>query len=124
MARILVVDDDPDIQEVCKLVLEMEGHDVRGATSRSEGMAAALGEPPDLLMLDCMMEQDNDGVDMARELREQGFTRPILMMSGLSRAAAAAYGDGAEPLCVDDFQEKPIDPGALIEKVAGLLEGA
>ena len=45
------------------------------------------------------------------------------MMSGLSRASAAAYGDGAEPLPVDDFQEKPIDPGALIEKIASLLDG-
>ncbi len=123
MARILIVDDDPDIQEVCKLVLEMEGHEVSGATSREEGMAAAVEQPPDLLMLDVMMAEDNDGIMMALDLRRQGFTPPILMLSGMSRASAAAFGDGQTELPVDDFQEKPIDPGVLIAKVAALLAG-
>jgi DNA-binding response OmpR family regulator len=122
VARILVVDDDPDIQEVCRLVLEMEGHEVCGAASREEGMAAAAARAPDLLMLDVMLEQDNDGVAMAHELRGRGFTRPILMLSGLSRDSTAAADEGGV-LPVDDFQEKPIDPGALIAKVAALLAG-
>lgn len=120
MARILIVDDDPDIREISTMVLEMEGHQVAGAGGRAEGLAAFDDGGADLVLLDVMMEAEDDGVQMARALRGRGFAGPIVMLSGLS--AAAAFGDET-PLPVNDFLEKPIDPADLIAKVAALLDG-
>ena len=68
MARILIVDDDRDVVEACRLFLEQERHDVACAYSRAEGMQAIAARAPDLLILDVIMEQPDDGIAMAQEL--------------------------------------------------------
>jgi DNA-binding response OmpR family regulator len=65
MARILIVDDDPDVVEACRLFLQKEGHSVAAAYSRAEGMAAIAAATPDLLILDVILEQPDDGTAMA-----------------------------------------------------------
>ena len=69
MAKILVVDDDPDIREVCTIILEAEGHEVASAMNRAEGLSALKSFAPDLMILDVMMEEADDGLVMAQELR-------------------------------------------------------
>ena len=123
MARILIVDDDPDVFEASRLILEAEGHEVRGASSREEGMKAIRAGEPDLLLLDVMMAQPDDGITMAQELRRDGFAAPILMLTGIGKVTGLRYGKDEEMLPVDDFQEKPMDPEDLIRKVAELLKG-
>ena len=88
MAKILIVDDDPDIVEACSLFLRKAGHAVEGAYSRAEGMRALAAARPDLLILDVMMEQPDDGFVMAQELRRQGFRLPILMLTSVASASA------------------------------------
>lgn len=122
MARILIVDDDPDMVESSRIVLESEGHQVSAAHSAKDGMKAVGTLDPDLLILDVMMEQPDDGIAMAQDLRRDGFAKPILMLTSLSKVAGQKY-DKNELIPVDDFQEKPIDPAVLIQKVSGLLQG-
>jgi DNA-binding response OmpR family regulator len=121
MARILVVDDDPDLREACQLILESEGHEVSCAPGRSEGMAAVEKQTPELLILDVMMEQPDDGIQMAQELKRKGFKFPILMMTSIGKVTGMDYNKDSEMVPVDEFVEKPVEPKVLIEKVNMLL---
>ena len=121
MARILVVDDDPDMTEACQLVLEQAGYEVTTAHSTQDGMAAVAGFQPDLVILDVMMAEPDDGIAMAQELRRTNFTKPILMLSSISKVTGMEYGADNAMVPVDEFVEKPISPADLVEKVGGLL---
>jgi len=121
VAKVLIVDDDPDILEAGKLVLENAGHEVGTATNRSGGMQAIRDFQPDLLILDVMMEQPDDGIAMAQELRKQGFSAPILMLTSIGKVTGLDYGKNDSVMPVDDYQEKPIDPATLVAKVDELL---
>jgi DNA-binding response OmpR family regulator len=121
MGKILIVDDDPDIVDAGRLILQREGHTVMAAYSRAEGMAAVASFHPDLMILDVMMEQPDDGFAMAQELRRQGRNFPILMLTSVASASGLAFGKDAEMVPVDDFQAKPVEPADLVRKVARLL---
>ena len=122
MARVLVVDDDPDVREAVELVLSENGHQVVTAAGPDEAMHAIEVAEPDLLILDVMMEQADDGIHMAQQLRRQGFSAPIMMFTALASVTGMQYGRDDAVLPVDDFQEKPIDPQTLADKVNELLE--
>jgi DNA-binding response OmpR family regulator len=122
MAKILIVDDDPDVVEACRLVLDSVGHAVATAGSRTEGMQAVAAEAPDLIVLDVIMEQPDDGIAMAQELRRLGFTKPILMLTSIGKVTGLPYGSDPSMVPVDAFVEKPIDPAALIAMIADLLD--
>lgn len=124
MARILVVDDDPDVTEACSLVLQRAGHTVSCAHNREEGMRKAVEENPDVMILDVMMEQPDDGMAMAQELRREGFKTPILMLTSISKVTGLTYGGDSSVMPVDEFVEKPVDPATLVEKIAVLLKKA
>jgi DNA-binding response OmpR family regulator len=119
--KILIVDDDPDIVEACQLVLEREGYEVSGAPNRTDGMSAIAGAVPDLLILDVMMEEPDDGLRMARELRKAGHTFPIIMLTSVNAAMGLNIDKDEEMVPVDEFQPKPVDPQTLIAKVQKLL---
>ena len=121
MAKILIVDDDPDIVEASSLFLAKEGHTIATAFNRREGMEAVASFNPDLLILDVMMEQPDDGFAMAQELRRQGRKLPILMLTSVASASGLALGRDNEMVPVDDFQAKPVEPAELVRKVARLL---
>jgi DNA-binding response OmpR family regulator len=121
MAKILIVDDDPDVVDAVQLFLEKEGYEVATASSRAEGMQKIQESAPDLLLLDCMMESADDGMVMARELRSQGFTAPILMLSSIGITLGQDFDKDEEVLPVDEFLEKPIEPGVLLSKVGEAL---
>ena len=122
MARILVVDDDPDIVEATQLFLTKEGHQVEGAYSREDGLRKVDSFHPDLLILDVIMEQPDDGFTMAQELRRAGNQVPILMLTSVESVSGLTFGRDAEMVPVDDFQTKPIEPAKLVEKVNHLLK--
>ena len=122
MAKVLVVDDDPDVTEACSLILEKEGHEVSCAHSREEGMKSVAGYQPDIMILDVMMEQADDGMRMAQDLRREGFEKPILMLTSISKVTGMDFSEGSPVVPVDEFVEKPVDPGVLVEKINGLLQ--
>jgi two-component system, OmpR family, response regulator len=120
--KILIVDDDPDMVEAGRMVLEREGYSVESASSLDEGLARLDEVGPDLLILDVMMEEPDDGLRFARKVRRDGNTLPILMLTSVNRAMGLQIGKDDEMVPVDDFAEKPIDPATLVEKVKWLLE--
>ncbi|MBN1881201.1 MAG: response regulator [Deltaproteobacteria bacterium] len=122
MARILIVDDDPDVVEAARLYLEKEGHEIETAGNREEGMQRIAEVKPDLLVLDIMMDEPDDGITMAQDLRRAGFDKPILMMSNISKASGLSYDKDDAVTPVDDFVEKPVAGTVLVEKVNALLE--
>ena len=122
MARILVVDDDPDITFAVSLFLKREGHEVYGAASRAEGMKGLETFKPDLMILDVMMEQPDDGIAMAQELRRMGNTLPIIMLTSVGKVTGMSYGRDDELVPVEAFFEKPVRPEDLLKKVAELLK--
>ena len=119
--KILIVDDDPDIIEAGRLVLEREGYEVEGAPSRADGMKRLEEVKPDLLILDIMMEEPDDGLRMAREIRKAGHTLPIIMLTNVNAAMGLNIDKDEEMVPVDEFQPKPVDPQTLIAKVKKLL---
>ena len=121
MPRILIVDDDPDIIEAGKLVLEREGFEVDGAASRAEGLAKLEETKPDLMILDVLMEEPDDGLNMARELRRKGHTLPIIMLTSVNAAMGLNIDKDEEMVPVDDFKTKPVEPATLVATVKELL---
>lgn len=122
MAKVLIVDDDPDVVEACDLFLTKNGHTTAAAFNRQDGMKKIDEFKPDLLILDIMMEQPDDGIAMAQELRRKGFKAPILMLTSISKATGMNYGKDDSVVPVDAFQEKPVGPDALVAKVNELLK--
>lgn len=121
MARILIVDDDLDIVEAGRVMLELDGHQVDAAHNYQDGLDAALRLKPDLMILDVMMDEPDDGFALAQALRGRGVTTPIIMLTSVSRVSGLSFGIDQELLPVNDFVQKPVDPLLLQEKVRALL---
>src|ERR1035437_3209337 len=121
MAKILIVDDDPDITFATELFLKKAQHEVLTASNRGDGMKAIEDGNPDLIILDVMMEQADDGIAMAQELRRQGCETPILMLTSVGKVTGFTYDEDQELVRVNAFFEKPIQPDILLKKVNELL---
>jgi DNA-binding response OmpR family regulator len=121
MPVILIVDDDPDLVDACSRFLTREGFEVEVARSRAEGMQAVESREPDLIILDVMMQQPDDGIAMARDLRRMEYDRPIIMLTSLSRVTGMEYGADDEFIPVDMFLEKPVTRDELVARVQDLL---
>ena len=105
--RILCVDDDPDILEYLKIVLEGEGYEFAGAGSAEDGLLAFKRQPADLIILDLMMEEVDAGTRFVKDLRLAGGDVPIFMLSsvGDNLAMTADY----TALGLAGIFQKPID---------------
>ena len=121
MALIAVIDDDPDIVDASSLVLKSKGYDVVTATNPEDGYKIIMQKKPDLIILDVMMDEPDDGFFMAQKLRKEKIKTPILMYTSVSKAIGMDFGK-SEMVPVDDFVEKPISPEELIAKVTNLLQ--
>src|SRR5216110_508860 len=114
---VLVVDDDPQVREVVRVNLEMEGYTVREAANAEEGLAAVDDDAPDLILLDVMMPQV-DGWEMLRRVQERHGVGsiPVVMFSGQLDAGREAAERGAQ-----GFVGKPFDLRALIEQTKQIV---
>ena len=121
MAKILMVDDDPDFVAAVRLHLERAGHVVTTASNRPDGMDVVRQGQFDLLILDVMMGDLDDGIVMAQELRKEGFKESILMLSGIARATGMVYDKDGEITPATEFLEKPVRPEKLIARIDALL---
>ena len=127
MAKILIVDDDVDIVEAMKVVLESKEYKVVSAFSGNEGIKKAKKDKPDLIILDIMMETGDRGFEVARELKKDKNLKdiPILMLTAIKEKSGLDFkkeaGDEAW-LPVDDYVDKPLKPDELISKVETLLK--
>jgi DNA-binding response OmpR family regulator len=85
-------------------------------------MKALAALDPDLLILDVMMQEPDDGVRMARDIRRSHSTLPIMMLTSVNATMGVSMDKDDEMVPVDAFESKPIDPRALIATVDMLLE--
>jgi DNA-binding response OmpR family regulator len=120
MALVAIIDDDPDILEATSLVLKSKGYEVVTANNPTDGYNIVVQKKPDLIILDVMMEQPDDGFFLAQKFRKEKITVPIIMYTSVSKAVGMDYSK-SEMVPVDDFVEKPISPEELIKKVENLL---
>lgn len=121
MAKIVIIDDDPDILDASSLVLNSKGHEVITATNPEDGYQFVIDNSPDLIILDVMMNEPDDGFFLAQKFRRNKITVPILMYTSVSKTIGMDFGVN-ELVPVDDFVEKPISPSLLVEKVEHLLQ--
>ena len=126
-AKILVVDDDPDIREAIRTVLEAHSHQVITAGDGEEGLGKLKEERPDLMILDLLMPR-MDGFAVLRELQDPRRSKysnvPVLILTSVREDASRRRYEletGLE-LNFDDYVEKPLDPHTLVERVEKLLE--
>jgi len=120
--KIILVDDDPDIRESIKMVLENVGYAFAAAPDRESGMSLIESENPDLIILDVMMNQPDDGFVMAQDLRDKGVGTPIIMLTSIGSVTGMDFEKDNDVVAVDDFEEKPIAPDKLLNKIKSLLE--
>jgi CheY-like chemotaxis protein len=130
MAKILVIDDDPDIVTAARLTLEKAGHTVIDAPNGTIGLERIQEERPDLIVLDVMMDTHTEGFQLALKLRNPDPTSPlapyrdipILMLTAIHSTTPLRYEPDIDYLPVDLFVDKPIDPDDLVRKVRWVLE--
>ena len=121
MALIAIIDDDPDIIEASTLVLESKGHKILTGSNPDQGYKIVSENKPDLIILDVMMDEPDDGFFLAQRFRKEGLSTPILMYTSVSKSIGFEFGAG-EMVPVDDFVEKPISPDQLNARVDALLK--
>jgi two-component system KDP operon response regulator KdpE len=115
-ARILVIDDEPQIRRALRSILQVRHYDVRLAENGQDGLDAAIDETPDLIVLDLSLP-DMSGFEVAQALRDW-YEGPILVLSVRDADAdkIAALDQGA-----DDYLTKPFSAGELLARVRALL---
>ena len=123
--KILDVDDDLDVLEARKIVLEHNRFDVVQATNVKVAHEILENEKIDLIILDVMVEKNSDGFNFAQRIKmDERFKHiPIVMATAVNQRTPFTFDvkkDGAF-LPVEKFMEKPIDPGDLIKAINGLL---
>lgn len=119
-AKILVVDDEPNIVQTLKDRLEMNDYDVVTACNGDEGLKTAKEESPDLILLDVIMPI-LDGHEMLEQLRQEDWGRDISVIMLTARSQSQDIKRARE--CnIDDYIIKPFDLSELLEKIEGILE--
>jgi CheY-like chemotaxis protein len=123
MARVLVVDDDPDFCEITRTVLEGAGHQVATAPSGDAALAQMRQQAPDLVILDVMMSSGLDGLDLSDRMQADAHLKkvPIVMVSAIASSNYAGMFPTDAYVAIDAWLSKPIAPQALLETVERLL---
>jgi two-component system alkaline phosphatase synthesis response regulator PhoP len=119
-ARILIVDDDPDILELLSYNLKKEGYQVRTASNGKLALKEAEKFLPELVLLDVMMPE-MDGIETCRQLRRNPDMKDSYIIFLTARieeySEIAGFSAGA-----DDYITKPIKPGALLSRIKTALK--
>jgi DNA-binding response OmpR family regulator len=116
--RILLVDDDPEIVESMRTVLESRGYQILVARDGNQGLVLAEGEEPDLVVLDMMMPKRSGFLVLEKLRRSRPNPIRVIMITANEGNRHKAY---AEMLGVDDYIRKPFAMDRLLESVDRLL---
>ncbi len=124
MAKVLVVDDDPDFVKVTTRVLEKAGHEVVSAANGAKALQTMRQETPDVVLLDIMMSYILDGLDVSREMAEDPDLKevPVIMVTSLTGVKGSGVFPTDEYVPVDEWLSKPVDPDTLIKRVDRALQ--
>lgn len=122
MARVLVVDDDPDVRQLVEMKLRLDGIETLVAKNGQEALDVLAAEHVDLVVLDVMMPV-MDGIETCRRIREDesNAALPIIMLTAKAQAAdiQSGFSTGAT-----DYVVKPFSPRELLSRVRGNLARA
>lgn len=129
MARILIIDDDPDMVLAAQMTLEATGYEIFTAANGTEGLEKVKEIKPDLIVLDVMMDSTTEGFQVSLELRSSAPDSefkdyreiPIIMLTAIHTTTPLRFGPEEDYLPVDVFLDKPLDPDVLAAKVEELL---
>ncbi len=114
--KILIIDDEPQIVEICRDYLKVAGYETVTASNGVQGLSLARREKPDLIVLDLMMPE-MDGLDVTREIRRESDV-PIIMLT--ARVEETDKLIGLE-LGADDYITKPFSPRELVARIRVVL---
>jgi CheY-like chemotaxis protein len=132
MANILIVDDDLDIIDSLKMILESNGYQVSVKTDTDDLVNTIREAAPDLIILDIIFPEDpNAGFTAARELHKNEEVKniPVLLLSAVNQQSNMSFGFSDTDISEDfmpvkGFIEKPVEPSVLLSKVKELLGNA
>jgi DNA-binding response OmpR family regulator len=113
---LLIIEDNPSTLKMLAFLLQNEGYSVQTAGTAAGGLALLRREPVDLVVLDVMLP-DNNGLQICRQIRNEGMNLPVLVISALGGRTdrLAALEGGA-----DDYMTKPFDPAEVVARVHSL----
>jgi DNA-binding response OmpR family regulator len=112
--KILTIDDDPDILEALRTLLESKGYEVIQAESAEEGLKALKATQPDLVIVDLMMEEVDAGTSFVTRVRALGGKRiPIYMLSSVGDELSTNVP--YQGLGLSGVFQKPIQPQTLLQ---------
>jgi len=116
LPRVLIIDDDRDLRNVCRVGLEAFGYEVLTAASAQDGLAEAAVRAPDVIVLDLGLP-DMDGIELCRRIRTWSEV-PVVVLSadGSEDRKVDALGDGA-----DDYMTKPFGLRELLARIRAVL---
>ena len=119
-AKILIVDDEPDLVETLRFALELEGYNVLVAVNGEEGLNTARQEKPDLILLDLMLPK-LDGYKVCRLLKfdERYKSIPILMLTAKIQDKDRILG---KETGANEYLTKPFDMDELMAKIKSYLK--
>jgi CheY-like chemotaxis protein len=126
-AKILVVDDDPDMRDTLQLILESAGYAVIVAEDGKQCLAKLKEEIPDLILLDLLMPR-MDGFEVCKVLKDPRYAKyghvPIIILSSVQEGVSQRRYEleTGIRLDVDDYVEKPIEGSALLERVGKIIK--
>ncbi|MFZ5809083.1 MAG: response regulator [Chloroflexota bacterium] len=124
MAKILIVDDDPDFVEATRMVLEKAGHTTLSAASGNECYDKMKSEKPDLVILDVIMDTVLDGLTVTQRIHDDEEINqiPIVMVTSIANTDYAELFPTDEYIHINAFMSKPVAPADLIRQVNKLLK--
>ena len=120
--KILVAEDEPDIAEIFRIVLESKGYEPLIAADGEEALKLIQQHKPELLILDVMMPKMS-GYTLVKELKkdEELAGIPVMMVSAISQGSNKPDEFWQQGMGVDDYITKPFDPSDLLRRVENLL---
>lgn len=121
MIRVLIIDDEPQIRSMLRLMLERDGYEVQEAPDGIEGIRIYRQNPVDLIISDLIMP-NKDGIGMMIELKKEFPDIKIIAMSGGGLNKPEGYLEGAKKLGAKRTLTKPIDRKELLRAVRDTLK--
>jgi CheY-like chemotaxis protein len=119
MAKILVVDDDPDFVAFTRDVLKHQNYEVITAASGKQALDVMRKNKPDLVLLDVMMSYLLDGLHVSEEMQKDPELRqiPVIIVTSIVGRPEAGMFPTDSHLSIDAWLSKPVQPKELLEKV-------
>jgi len=125
LQRILIIDDDPDINEAMRIILESGGYNVASASDSQEAMEYLQHHRPDLILLDVMMRMPDEGFQLSYQIKNNPkyAAIPVILITSVGQKTGFSFSPQTDEdyLPVEGFLEKPVQPEVLLDAVQKFL---